>query len=205
MPQETFFNLEVEKRERIITAAIREFSHKGYQGATIESIAAAARVAKGSMYQYFAGKEDVLTYLVDLVIGKETDALAESVVKQGHLPFFAALEATWIQMVELAEADPDLFRVCRVVEEGAPDCIRDPFEETVRGLWNQYYQSLLARAGEEGIIRSAVSIDLASFVVSTLVRRSLELLATEELPQEQREVYLKEGIAIIKHGLGRNS
>ena len=47
------------KRESIIQAAIEVFSKKGFQASTISEIAERARVADGSIYQYFKNKEDL--------------------------------------------------------------------------------------------------------------------------------------------------
>lgn len=50
-------------REKLLEAAQRELSSKGYAKATARSIAAEAGVATGSFYQYFADKDAVLREL----------------------------------------------------------------------------------------------------------------------------------------------
>jgi AcrR family transcriptional regulator len=45
--------------DTILQAAQREFLAHGYKGTSIESIARAARIAKGTVYLYFDTKEDV--------------------------------------------------------------------------------------------------------------------------------------------------
>jgi len=47
-------------REIILRAAIDEFSAHGFEQPTIERIAAKAGVGKGTVYNYFATKEDIL-------------------------------------------------------------------------------------------------------------------------------------------------
>ena len=70
MPKETFFNLPEEKRQNIYNIAIDEFSNKPYEKVSISQIVSRAKIAKGSFYQYFEDKEDLYTYLIDM-IGKE--------------------------------------------------------------------------------------------------------------------------------------
>jgi AcrR family transcriptional regulator len=56
-------NREEKKREtvnRIIDAAICLFSEKGYEATTVAEIAEAAGVAKGTFFNYFKAKEDLL-------------------------------------------------------------------------------------------------------------------------------------------------
>ncbi len=56
-----------EKRERILLAALRVFSDKGYYGSSIPSIAKQAGVATGTIYVYFTDKRalvnELYTYL----------------------------------------------------------------------------------------------------------------------------------------------
>src|SRR6478752_1839269 len=48
------------KRERILRAAIDTFAESGYFNAKVSDVAKAAGVADGTIYLYFAGKEDLL-------------------------------------------------------------------------------------------------------------------------------------------------
>ena len=54
-----------EKRRRILEAAIRTFGRRGFHEARIAEIAAAARVAEGTVYLYFRNKEDLLGVVFD--------------------------------------------------------------------------------------------------------------------------------------------
>lgn len=56
-----------ETRERIISAAIRIFSERGIEGATVDEIASAADVGKGTIYNYFQTKEEiVIAFLIQI-------------------------------------------------------------------------------------------------------------------------------------------
>jgi len=56
-----------ERRSQILQAAHEVFSRKGYHGATIREIAAAAGVAEGTIYLYFASKHEVLKGVFALI------------------------------------------------------------------------------------------------------------------------------------------
>jgi AcrR family transcriptional regulator len=54
-------------RQAIFDAAVRMFSEQGFDAPTIEQIAAAADVGKGTFYNYFASKEEILVaFMVDV-------------------------------------------------------------------------------------------------------------------------------------------
>src|SRR5208282_770224 len=48
----------------IANAAARLFSNKGYIETSIDDVAAAAKISKGSIYYYFITKDDILDYIL---------------------------------------------------------------------------------------------------------------------------------------------
>jgi TetR/AcrR family transcriptional regulator, fatty acid metabolism regulator protein len=54
-----------QKRRRILEAAIRTFGQRGFHEARVAEIAAAAKVAEGTVYLYFRNKEDLLGVVFD--------------------------------------------------------------------------------------------------------------------------------------------
>lgn len=58
-------NQPADKRQRILQAAVKAFSEKGYDRATIAEIAHKAGVADGTIYEYFDNKEDVLISIAE--------------------------------------------------------------------------------------------------------------------------------------------
>ena len=52
-------------KRRIFNTAVKLFSDKGYDNASVEEITAVAGVAKGSLYYHFAKKEDIFDMMLD--------------------------------------------------------------------------------------------------------------------------------------------
>ncbi|EXJ23510.1 Transcriptional regulator, TetR family [Alkalibacterium sp. AK22] len=64
MPSQTFFNLSEEKKERLIAGAMKEFSAKSLNDASISNIVKNSKISRGSFYQYFEDKKDLYFYLI---------------------------------------------------------------------------------------------------------------------------------------------
>jgi TetR/AcrR family transcriptional regulator len=54
-----------ERKEKIIAAAVKLFSEKGFSGATTRGLARAARVSEALLYQHFKAKEDLYDAIID--------------------------------------------------------------------------------------------------------------------------------------------
>jgi len=65
------------RRAQILDAAARVFARKGFGGATVSDIARAARLAEGSIYNYFRSKEELLIHIPQRVAQPVLGALAE--------------------------------------------------------------------------------------------------------------------------------
>jgi AcrR family transcriptional regulator len=63
---------------RLLDAAMRVFSDRGYHAARVDDIVRAARTSHGTFYLYFANKEDLLRTLA-IECAQEIDALADGI------------------------------------------------------------------------------------------------------------------------------
>jgi AcrR family transcriptional regulator len=71
-------------QQRLIEVAIRLFSEpKGYASVTVSEIAAAAGMAKGSVYRHFSSKEALFTAVVESLCQDTADRFARAVAELG--------------------------------------------------------------------------------------------------------------------------
>lgn len=68
-----------ETRERILRAALDLFSERGVMATTVEDITNAADVGKGTFFNYFPTKEDILAHLCQLQMGKIREFVDQAV------------------------------------------------------------------------------------------------------------------------------
>ena len=102
-------------RERILSAALKEFAANGFAGARVDAIARRAAINKRMLYHYFGNKEHLFREVLRRKIA-ERQASAEGLSGDPaeSLPFWfklACRDADWIRLLEweaLQEADKKL-------------------------------------------------------------------------------------------------
>jgi len=68
MPKECFISLPSDKQERILAAALQEFSLHVYGDSSINQIIKEAGIPRGSFYQYFEDKEDLYFTVIEEIL-----------------------------------------------------------------------------------------------------------------------------------------
>ena len=104
VPKETFFNLPQSKRDKIIDAAVKEFSRVTIGEASIENIISEAKIPRGSFYQYFDDKEDAYKYVISFVISKKHESLLK-ILEKNKGDIFAAFEEIFKKEFEIFSND----------------------------------------------------------------------------------------------------
>ncbi len=79
-------DLKSDKQKAILEASYNLFIEKGYHETTIDDIAHAAKVGKGTIYNYFTDKEAILTFLMD-------NTLRNVLEKLGHIDITKPVKA----------------------------------------------------------------------------------------------------------------
>lgn len=77
------------RRIEILRSAAAAFRKKGYHGASVDDIAGALRMTKGSLYYHFRNKEEILyvlhDYSVDILLERLREALASGLPPEKKL------------------------------------------------------------------------------------------------------------------------
>lgn len=105
MGSTTFHNLRPEKKERIIHAALAEFSARPFNEASITNIVKNANISRGSFYQYFDNKEKIYNYLVKYVYTKHRQDLFDLLVEHSGQLYDALIEFYDTYIDELVQSE----------------------------------------------------------------------------------------------------
>lgn len=80
MIKKTFYNLPDHKRQRVINAVVDEFANTESEKVSINNIVKNANISRGSFYQYFDDKLDLVEVLIKSFIDKGIDDIRRAVV-----------------------------------------------------------------------------------------------------------------------------
>lgn len=168
MPRPRFDKLPVEKRERILEAAAKEFTAHGFEGASLNRILDEAGISKGAAYYYFDDKADlyattVLHYGRELLATSQFDA---DLLTAGN--FWDALTGLYrTQFTSYAER-PWVFGV---VKAGGTVPAAMPLDGPLAELWEQaqfLLLQLLRHGRDLGVVRSDMSEELLLSLVAAV-------------------------------------
>jgi AcrR family transcriptional regulator len=171
-PKNTFRNLPEEKQRRITTAAVHEFAEYGFKQASVNRIVKETGIAKGSLYQYFAGKEalylHVFTDFIELV--KQT-VKANEPTDAGDV--FSRIRFVIQAGLRFIRTQPEYFRLYTrlLSEEEGP--WRAELLAQVRFFPIEYFEPLIRKGQDEGMIRTDVSVTLMVFMIDAVLDRFL--------------------------------
>ncbi|WP_277209975.1 TetR/AcrR family transcriptional regulator [Isoptericola croceus] len=98
-----------QRREQLIAVSRGLFAGKGFEGTSVEEIAATAEVSKPVVYEHFGGKEGIYAVVVDREVQALTSALTGALAEGGHPKVM--VERTALALLGYIEASEDGFRI----------------------------------------------------------------------------------------------
>lgn len=101
--------------QRIIDAGQTVLIEHGYDGASTNRIAEAAGISPGSLYQYFPGKDAIVTAVIDRYNSEVASRVHSSVLAQLNQPPETAVPATISALLDALGSHPALLRA--VIEQ----------------------------------------------------------------------------------------
>ncbi|MFY9741694.1 MAG: TetR/AcrR family transcriptional regulator [Candidatus Sulfotelmatobacter sp.] len=97
-----------ETRLRLFRCALQLFAERGYSNVTVEDITEAADVGKGTFFNYFESKDQVLSVMAEIQLGKVKEALA--LAEDGERTIGSVLHRLFLHSAEEPGRSPDLAR-----------------------------------------------------------------------------------------------
>ena len=184
---QTIYLCSVDKKEQIIIAAMKLLVEKGVQATPMSAIARAAGTGMGTIYNYFATKEDLINAIYLYVKQSEIALVMKSMdpgssLKAQFMSFYTAFIHFYLKYPE-SFAFIDQMQNSPVIQAGTKEAGRAAFLPVVE---------LIQRGQKDGIIKQmeleAILFFLAG-TVTTYVRWSIG--ASKQHQKKQLELHLR--------------
>lgn len=175
MPTATFANLPTPKRDTLIKIALEEFAAHPYQQASLSRIVERAGIAKGSIYQYFANKQELYLFLIEHATERQLLLLRNLTPPAPDLDLFALLRWQMRASLRVGLAEPLLTQLLyRAHRDPLP--FRDEVTRLLQQAGGGHLQALLAEAQARGELALDLDREVAAFVVVRVLGDLRELL-----------------------------
>jgi AcrR family transcriptional regulator len=136
-----------QRREQLIEIGRRLFAEKGFEGTTVEEIAATAEVSKPVIYEHFGGKEGLYAVVVDREIQKLLSAVTEALSAPLHPRDL--LERAAFALLDYIESSTDGFRI--LVRDSPPGQSTGSFASLISDVASQVEHILAAEFRRRGL------------------------------------------------------
>ncbi len=162
-----------ETRSRILESAIKLFSTRGYNKASVDDICAEAGISKGAFYHHFESKQALFLALLDRWLGTIDNAIEASREKTAPETF-----------MQMTEAFPYIFETAN---DGLPMFLEFALQASRdRKIWeasiapyrryHKYFTSLIKKGVEEGSFVEVDPEQASRMIVATAIGLLLQSL-----------------------------
>jgi len=189
-----------ELREKIMQSAMENFAKKGFDGTRMEDIAAAAGLAKGTLYLYFKNKEDLFYAICDhnleelrnqlyrLFNRKENILLDAEKFYDEYQRGSLGSDTIWFEMIALSTRSPKLRKILT--------------ENQIKVY--QVVKEFLKTQIERGFLRQDINVDIfASALIALYNGLAVNKLLLQTSNSETQKAWIETIKALIGTGTTR--
>lgn len=138
-----FNNLEKNKQQEIINAAMKEFVQRGFEKASTNDIVKRAQISKGSLFNYFNSKKNLYVYLIDYSV-QILDEIFDY-INLAETDIFRRIEDIGWKKLRIQEQYPQVFDFLASTQQEESYEVRDLIIEKIAPI----YEKSSARMYEE--------------------------------------------------------
>ncbi len=199
MPTDTFDKLSEEKKSKIILAAKKEFARASLKEASIKNIVENAGIARGSFYQYFESKEDLLQYILK-ERAEEMNRKLEYTLKITNGDIFEVFISIYDYMINecISKGEVDFFKkVFEELKTSQDDIFVIDLKKYKPKKIEEYYD----KVDKSNLkIENKEEFKLLVRMLHAVTKKAVVSSFKYELKQKAREDYLKQ-LEYIKYGV----
>jgi AcrR family transcriptional regulator len=180
--------------QQILTTAAELFGERGYDAVSLEDVADALDVTKGSLYYYFASKDELVTAAIETLGNDWTDRLERLRAAQGGPPAERLRELIRAHVAIAVNEYPAALRMF-LVPGTWPHAQRTRIKE-LRRRHDQVFRTVLTEGVESGEF-AVVGVDVTLQIMHTAMSQA-PLWCAERPPAERDQALDELADALMK-------
>lgn len=195
MPKQTFQNLPEDKKKKILEAAKNEFSRVSVTEASINNIVTKANIARGSFYQYFESKEDLLLFMVNEESEKVKEMVDKKIKEKGDI--FETFIFFYDKIIKTCKDNKDkkFYKTVFANLRANDNIILGKAKEEI-------YDSLLKNT-DTSQFKNKEDLNILLDMLNAITRWTIIQTVTSNNPANIRDKYIKQ-IEYVKNGILKN-
>lgn len=213
MVKQGFLNLTMVEQNRVIDAALDEFAENDFEAASLNNIIARAGISKGSMYHYFANKEDLYDYLIERVLETKEIFLKQALAGLGkpiaEMSFFENLEFQMVASVDFAVQYYREHQLSVHLQNMAEGPLKERLFGDLRIAFEDYVKAMVDEAIQAGEIRDDFDKDFVIRILRFTLMHFMDIYPDfEDFMTDDNKALKAETLklsAFLKKGLQKNS
>jgi TetR/AcrR family transcriptional regulator len=196
---EKFHALAVEKQERIINAAMKEFTASGYKKASTNSIISEADISKGSLFKYFHHKKGMYFFLLDYAVSVVETIYSE--IDYSETDLFDRLSRIGRIKFRIQQAHPQVFEFLLSAHEEKAEEIRKEKEHKMavvreRGFSFVYEGIDFSKFRED--IDTGKAVEILNWSMTGFAEQEIRQMGDEKKITEEQFTKWEEYAALLR-------
>jgi len=201
MPNQTFFNLPIEKRDRIIYATIKELGLHTYEHVNLSNIVRDSGIPRGSFYQYFNDKNDLYQYFMTYIAQKKSEHWGDLYDKNLQIPFLDRYTQICFRGFTFAKNNPEIMKAGQKIMDSDYFKQSEMMKKALTNA-NSLFSEFIIKDQQLGLIKKDVSPSMISSILLDFMNQiTLNAYLDSETSMKHIEEKINQLIKIIKKGI----
>ena len=188
--KELFDNLPPKKREKVMRGIICELASSGIDGCNVRTIAKRIGLSHGSLFHYFASKDDMVHAIIQEGVRLQKEAFDRSAAPEGN--FYQQLETLFHTAVNYARSNREIISIWMELSQPCQARFtRHTLEmerESIRAL-----KKMVEEARESGLIKKEIDPAAAAYIIDSLLANLLKSVVSDIEEMKFREHFGETG------------
>lgn len=199
----TFRRLSPVKKEKLYKTALQAFSSDIFDRVSLDNLADTAEVSKGSLFQYFGNKENLLYFVCEIFIDEYRRFWDRYFSGERAVRAHDRVKSFLMEQVSYFSERKNESKYYLVITYETGEELSRKFTGDIRRIHYDYLMRIISRGQETGEIRADFNGKYITELVQFVVDGILHKIISREKSHEDYEAYIARAMGALFDGIRR--